>query len=287
MRILVTGSSGRLGQRVVRTAREMGHEVIPVDIQPPPGETDSDTRIIDLTKVEGLPKLFDGVDAICHLGNQPAFFQMTRSAGYLNNTAANYNVFLAADQVGIQRIVYASSVQAYGCLAGASGPPFPNLHSNPQYLPIDEDHPLLPADAYPLSKAGGEWIAESFCRQRPGRTVWSLRYTAIRDGEPRSRQRSGDGRPALLGSLFTWIHVDDAARATVLALQTERPGHTPLNILSPTSARPWTPEMLIDAYGQLPEFRRPLTGDDALLTCERAAQLLGFRAQRTREDLAA
>lgn len=287
MRILVTGSSGRLGQRVVGVAREMGHDVVPVDMRPPAEDDRGDTRIADLCNFEGLPKLFEGIDAVCHLGNLPGFGEVGRSRGYLNNTATNYNVFLAADQAGVRRVVYASSIQSYGCMGGASGPPKPDRISAPLYLPLDEDHPLQPVEAYPLSKATGEWIGEGFCRQQADRTAWSLRFTSIRTGPRPRRVRPPDWRPWLLASFFSWIHVDDAARATVLAAQAERFGHTPLNIVAPTSLRPWSEQALIDVYGHLPPFRRPLACDEALVSGERAQAVLGFYPQRTPKDLEA
>jgi nucleoside-diphosphate-sugar epimerase len=289
MRIVVTGSTGRLGRRTVQTLREGGHEVLPVDVRVPEDGSAPDTRVVNLTVYEGLTTLFAGCDVIVHLGNLPGFGHSGRAEGYRNNTVSNNNVFQAADELKINRIIYASSVQSYGCFGGSSG--HGSTFSAPRYLPLDEDHPLLPADAYPLSKATGEWIAEAFVRRRPELTAWSLRFTGIRAPRDPSRPprvvKEGSPDAWFRGSLNTFIYVDDAARAVLLCCQTERPGHTPLNIVAPKAYRPWSPELLRSAYGCLPEFRRELGPEDSLISGERAAALIGFTPQYTLADLPA
>jgi len=238
---------------------------------------------MDLAVPENAVSLMSGVEAVCHLGNLPGFGGRGRAEGYLNNTASNYNVFLAATQAGVRRIVYASSVQAYGCFGFSSGEG-QGFVTPPLYLPIDEDHPLQVTDAYPLSKACGEWIGESFCRAHPDLTVWSLRYSAIylpahlRQPKPLLPGQKHPSR-TLLGSLGTLIHVSDATRATVLALNKDRPGHTAVNIVASPSKHAWSIDALTEAYGRPPVFKRPLQPTDPLITGERAELLLSFRAQ--------
>jgi nucleoside-diphosphate-sugar epimerase len=287
MRIAVTGSAGRLGRRTVEMLTRAGHEVLPIDARVPQDGSAPDTRVVNLTVYEGLTDLLAGSDAIVHLGNFPGFGRSGRAQGFSNNITATNNVFQAADELKIARIVYASSLQVYGCFGGTSGPDSGWI--SPRYLPLDEDHPLLPADAYPLSKAAGEWVAEAFCRRRAELTVWSLRFTAVcvprGPAPPTKAPREVPLHMALRGSLFSWIHLDDAVRAILLGCQAERPGHTPVNIVAPHSSDPWSVEMLRAAYGAVPEFRRAITPQEPLVSGERAGQLLGFRAERTLEDL--
>jgi nucleoside-diphosphate-sugar epimerase len=84
---------------------------------------------------------------------------------------------------------------------------------------------------------------------------------------------------AITGSLFTFVHVDDAVRAVRLCCEKVRPGHIALNITSPRSMESWTKQMLEEAYGAVPEFRRELGPMDALVSGEKAMQVLGFVAE--------
>jgi len=270
MRIAVTGSSGRVGAVVVRHLQEHGHAVLCIDVRPSTDAALPPTRVVDLSRIEQVQPAFDGVDAVCHLGNYPGFWRLPSPAdGYINNAASTFNVFLAAEAIGIKRVVYASSIQVYGVLTNNfEGPP---RLSAPDYFPIDEDHPRRPCEAYPLSKAAGEQIAETFARRRADLAVYSLRLTAVRSGQ------GGRGKVyPLAGSLFTYIDPADAATAVRLCCEKQHNGHTALNIVAPKSFQPWSRAMIQQTYGATPEFRRPLTETDALVSGRRATEVLGF-----------
>jgi nucleoside-diphosphate-sugar epimerase len=278
MRIVVTGSSGKLGSVLVQQILASGHEAVPIDVRPANILGVPPTHVVNLTDAGVLIPLFRGADAVCHLGNLPHIHVPPLSAGFINNVGSTHAVFEACIACGIHRVVNASSIQAYGVI---NSPGRGNVRrSIPRYLPIDEDHPLLPTDAYPLSKAMGEWTAESFCRQEPKLAVFSLRFTAIKNGRPGEA-----GGPLKLkpprhfgDSLLTAVSYEDAARACRLCLEFDRPGHTALNIISPRATMAWDHDMIRNFYGQVPEFRGAITPMDALISSERAEKIINFRA---------
>jgi nucleoside-diphosphate-sugar epimerase len=293
MKVVVTGSSGRLGRTVVNDLLANGHQVVPVDMRPPEQEVQgSPTRIADLTQWEQVPALMEGADAVAHLGNFPGFARAGAATGFANNVTTTFNVMQAATDAGVRHIVSASSIQAYGVLTTGRES---HLLSKPQYLPIDEEHPLQPVGAYPMSKAMGEHIAEAFARRTPDLSVFSLRFTYLLSQDAIDRwvqwqkKMQDDPRPpaqkAISGfthSLFTWIRVEDAARAVRLACEANRPGHTPLNIVSPSSYPEWSMELLEEMYRVPPPLRRPLNPCDALFDSQRAKEVLGFVAELPR-----
>jgi nucleoside-diphosphate-sugar epimerase len=271
MLIVVTGSSGRLGRAVVRDLLDNGHDVRPLDI------TDGDpalppTRKIDLTRIDDVASAIAGAGAIAHLGNRPYISPETSSAGFTNNLQGTFNVFHAAEAAGIRRVVYASSLQSYGCFRNHSS----EIVAAPRYFPIDEDHPLQACHPYSMSKAMGETIAESYARRRPELCAFSLRFTLIHFGF--AAPGANHAAPLFL-SLCTFIHVADAARSVRLACESDRRGHTPLNILSPEVRHPWSESAIVESYGHVPEFRRSIPTTQPLACPQRARSSLGFTAE--------
>jgi UDP-glucose 4-epimerase len=63
------------------------------------------------------------------------------------NVNGSFNVFKAAAEVGVRKLVFASSASVYG---------------NPVYLPMDENHPLNPITPYCVSKIAGEYFLKIF-----------------------------------------------------------------------------------------------------------------------------
>src|SRR5260370_23926737 len=114
-----------------------------------------------------------GAGAVIHLGGIPSPRGRPPELVYFNNVMSQFNVFEAAAGLPISRVVSASSISAFGF-------PFQHRWSEPLYLPLDEAHPLLPQDAYGLSKATGEGIAAAYCR-RTDSSAASLRISTIVD----------------------------------------------------------------------------------------------------------
>lgn len=279
MKILLTGAAGSLGGAVWGQLLAAGHEVVPVDIRANP--TRPDLRIADLCVVEQIQPLLDGVDAVCHLGSKPYITGDLRAftAGFANNVNGNFNILFAAVQHGIRRFVYASSIQAYGCLTSRTDE-WRRWINPPDYLPLDEELPLRPVDIYPWTKASGEWLGQSLCAAYADMSFTALRFTAI----VRSGRSLGDLQARVSGwrtpvvTLWTYVAVDDAARAVCLSLEANLPGYVPLNVTSSTASSPWSPEAITEAWGFLPAFTRELGPGDSLLCPLKAKRLLGFWA---------
>lgn len=151
MAVWVSGAAGKLGSAVVAMLRANGVDVTAVDrISDSPA-----VRRVELVEFEATKESMVGADAVVHLAAYPSPEQVTPSWLVQNNVMATFNVFAAAFQLGVQRVVMASSGSIYG-YAWA-----PELFA-PAYLPVDEDTPLVFVDPYALSKDLGERIGRMY-----------------------------------------------------------------------------------------------------------------------------
>ena len=276
MKIIVTGSSGQFGQHAVRNLTASGHEVLGVDrvanLQLRP------SWVCDLSRTGDLFEAFAGAQAVVHLAAIPAPNLAPDSVTFNNNVSATYNVLKVAADLKIGKVVIASSIAAYGFLYAGKSP-------EPEYLPLDENHPCHPTDSYGLSKLVGETIADSFAAQTEASIV-SLRLPGI-NFDPQFRlikERLHNPRYRLPG-FWTYIDARDAAELCRLALEAAPRGHTIFNAAAPTSnMREPTDDLLKQYLPSVKKNNAGLVGNWSGMDSGKAARVLGFRAQHVWES---
>lgn len=281
MRTVVTGAGGLLGRAVVSRLEEQHIEVLAVDktANRTVGTRWLKADLCDLGQAYGA---LAGADAVIHLAAIPNPTGRPPEVVFTTNVISTFNVFEAAANLGIRRVVGASSVSALGF-------PWQHRWSEPFYLPIDENHPLVPQDAYGLSKANGEEIAAAYCRRGAGSAA-SLRFSTILSEDAYSRYvdkvRADPGAYAHL--LWSYVDLRDAAEACVLALAAPFEGHQPLYITAADTGSDLPTDTLLDRYFPLVP-RRP--GDRparwSLLDLTRAAVMLGYHPRHRWQDVLA
>lgn len=178
-KIVVTGSSGRAGRAILRDLLDRGVPAIGVDIAAPVvdapaypyrglrGELAEPLRA-DLTDLGQTLEVLAGAHAVVHMANIPAPGLWPPGKIFADNIVMNYNVFSAARDHGLERVVWASSETTLGL-------PF---DTPPTRLPIDESNYPLPESSYALSKVASETVAEQFARWT-GRPHIALRFSNI------------------------------------------------------------------------------------------------------------
>jgi len=277
MKVVVTGGSGRLGQYVVRELLDHGYEVLSLDRVPPP-EKLCPSWVADLRKSGDLYEALKGSQGVVHLGAYQAPNLASDSETFSNNVTATYNVLKAVSDMGVKRVVIASSVAAYGFLYALRA-------WIPDYLPLDESHPCRPQDPYGLSKFVGEQIAECFVT-RADIKVASLRLTGINfDLSYQSFTEQWKNPRVKLGTFWTYVDARDAALACRLGLESDISGHEVFNIAAPTSRMRESTDDLIRRY--LPgvkTIKEGLTGNWSGMDSRKAEALLGFRVQHVWEN---
>lgn len=237
MRILVTGGAGYIGSHVVLELMARNHQILVVDDMEKGNEANlfSQNEFLkgQIQDPNVLAKVFSKpVDAVFHFAAWKAAGEsMTDPLKYTKN---NLNgTFLLLDKMlenGCKYFVFSSSAAVYGA---------------PQYLPIDEAHPLQPENYYGYTKLAIEQNLMWF-DQLKNLKFAALRYFNAAGYDPEGRIRGIEKTPANLlpiimetaaglrpnFSIFgtnydtpdgtcirDYIHVSDLASAHFLALE--------------------------------------------------------------------
>ncbi|SDN34573.1 UDP-glucose 4-epimerase [Paenibacillus sp. yr247] len=229
MKVLVTGGAGFIASHIVDLLVDLGHEVAILDNFSTGREENVNAKvevfkmdILDSRTLEVFLK-FKPEIVIHHAAQidiqssikDPAFDAST-------NVIGTIKLLEACKSSGIRKFIYASSAAVYG---------------NPQYLPVDETHPIRPLSYYGISKHTPEHYLEVFSQQN------KLDYTILRYANVYGIRQDpkGEGgvisifidkllsehKPVIYGDgeqTRDFIYVKDIARANIAALNSGSKG---------------------------------------------------------------
>jgi UDP-glucose 4-epimerase len=245
-KVVCTGGSGRLGRHVTGLLRG-DCAVTVLDARPP--EPDLAFVPADITDLGALQRAFAGQDAVIHLAAIPNPRSAPPEVTFQNNVQGTFAVLQAAEEAGVRRVVVASSDSVVG------------FHYNPpgwapDYLPIDERHPVRPTEFYSLSKHVTETICRSYA-ERGRLEVVVIRPTHI-VFPPEYPELEARGSDLQNYHLWTYVAPEDVARGFQAALALPKVRFETFFIAAADglNTRP-TLELVRERYGFLPEIRRP------------------------------
>ncbi len=288
--VFITGGAGWIGLKTVPKLLERGYKVRIFDNMFR-GDRDAVASFVERGDVELIDQdvryggaVHHAMKGCSHVIHYAAVsINKSQSDPYESmdiNMIGNHNVFAAAADHQVERLVFASSASVYG---------------PPQQLPMYEDDRLDPQTPYCISKRAGEdllgfyqrradlsWIALRFFNvYGPGQKTTAY-YTSVinhfvarlKNGEPPVIDGRGE-------QSMDFIHVDDVARSAVLALESEKDGLA-LNVgtgVDTTIAK--LAQILIDAVGVdvQPQFNpRDVLVDRRAASTKLAEETIGFTA---------
>jgi len=140
--IFVTGSLGFIGRKIIEKLPKSG--VL----------TDSNnSKRIDLRNIKEVLKI-DSADVVIHLGGKIPKKELKWNDYFDNNVSGTLNVLEYCIKKKVKKLIYVSSY----------------VYGNPEYCPIDENHPVNPHSAYNESK----YLAERLCKFYCDRTELNL-----------------------------------------------------------------------------------------------------------------
>ncbi len=260
MRVLVTGAAGFIGRVVSARIGAGGDEVVAFDRATDPAD--------DITDLARLTAAAAGCDAVVHLAAKVGLgVGIADIDDYArHNDLGTAVVLRASAEVGIRRLVFASSMVVYGegayaCDRHGSVRPAPRAaedlaggdfevhcpHCGDELRPelVTEEARLDPRNAYAATKVHGEHLAATWARETDGVAAALRFHNVYGPGLPRNTPYAGvaalfasrlaAGEPARVfedgRQRRDFVHVEDVARAVAAAVHAPLPtGLTALNI---------------------------------------------------------
>jgi nucleoside-diphosphate-sugar epimerase len=290
MRVLITGSAGRIGRHLAGVLHAQGYRLRGFDTRDDPqapggpsaGGPLDDQLVGDLRDLPAVRSAMRGMEAVVHLGAIPS----DRDDGadvMQTNVLGSWNVLQAAQENGVRRVVFFSSINAQGSVRNPRAP---------AVLPIDDDYPHHPATPYQLSKHLGEEICRSFS-ERHGMITLCLRPAWVT--QPNHYTEAGFGTERFLAhwqpDLWAYVDVRDVADAVLRCLRIEGIVHDCFLLAADdTSAHIPTAELLARHYAGVPwpalDPAHYLAGNPfrSLVDCARAKARLGWQPQHSWRD---
>ncbi|PYH47043.1 NAD-dependent epimerase/dehydratase family protein [Aspergillus saccharolyticus JOP 1030-1] len=227
-RIIVTGGSGKAGQFIIAHLLHQNYSILNLDLHPLPAPLAArvHTLRVDLTDTGQVHSamhshfaltepfrdpLHQVPTAVIHLAGYARNMIVPDNETYRGNVLAFYNVLEAACQMGIRKILLASSICVYGVAFAEGDVDYPAF-------PVDESVPAQPMDVYAISKVCGEQTAAGFAKRYPETDVYVYRFGAMVSPEEFQERFTGYVERPGEWKVHGWAYTD----ARDLGLMVER-----------------------------------------------------------------
>jgi UDP-glucose 4-epimerase len=283
VRILVTGSSGHLGEALVRVLRDTGYEVVSLDVLSGPFTT----HVGSITNRPLVRRCMTGVQVVFHAAtlHKPHVATHAPQEFIDTNLSGTLNLLEEAVTAGVASFVFTSTTSVFGA---ALAPP-----ATAQSVWVTEDLRPISKNIYGVTKAAAEDLCELFYRnqQLPCIVLRTSRFFPEEDDNKTTREMYPDENTKMNEFLYRRVDLEDVVSAHVLAAT-----HAPVlgfgrYIISATT--PFSPSDMQDLRSDAPmvvcryfpdyeiEYRcrgwRMMPSIDRVYVNERARRELGWR----------
>jgi len=210
MKILVTGSSGHLGEALMRTLRPSAHQVVGIDIVASPF-TDRVGSIADRAFVRDCMR---GVSGVLHAAtlHKPHVVTHSRQDFVDTNITGTLNLLEEAAAAHVESFVFTSTTSVYG---HALTPP-----PGEAAVWVTEDTVPIPKNIYGVTKLAAENLCELFRRKLdlPVVVLRTSRFFPEIDDNPAIREVYADANIKANEFLYRRADIEDIVDAHLLAL---------------------------------------------------------------------
>jgi UDP-glucose 4-epimerase len=211
MKILVTGSAGHLGEALMRTLAQQGHEAIGVD-RLRSAFTHHVGSIVDRAFVRSC---MGGIDAVLHAAtlHKPHVATHPQQAFIDVNLSGTLNLLEEAADAGVRAFVFTSTTSTFG---RSMNPP-----DGAPAVWVTEALPPVPKNIYGVTKVAAENLCELAHRDRglPCIVLRTSRFFPEGDDEPATRHAYADANAKLNEFLFRRVDIEDVVDAHLRALE--------------------------------------------------------------------
>ena len=211
MRVLVTGSSGHLGEALVRSLRQLNHEAIGVDLV----ESPFTTRVGSITDRVLVRRCMQGVQAVFHTAtlHKPHVATHGRYAFVDTNITGTLNLLEEAVETGVESFVFTSTTSVFG---DALTPPIgaPAAWVTEEIVPV-------PKNIYGVTKAAAEDLCQLFNRNQRLTCIIlrTSRFFPEPDDNKAAREAFSDENLKVNEYLFRRVDLEDVVSAHLAALE--------------------------------------------------------------------
>jgi nucleoside-diphosphate-sugar epimerase len=283
MKILLSGASGLIGKEVAKGLVLAGFEVLATDLVKDDLSPAQNFVVGDLVSSDFISKLDFSCDAIVHLGSIPRPGIASDETVLHNNVIGTYHVFASAVEKKVPLVIYASSLSIYG-IAWSTG-------TSPDYVPVDEKHPLRHFESYALSKEVNERSADMWANRSETAFV-GLRFPHTHTeevfAEMAQKMRAGDKEILEQGAKIFWAYLDlrDAVQGILTVIEKGAQGSKTYNFAAPDTYAPKPTREMMAEFHPTSKIASMISGYDSIIDCSEWNSVYGYEPRHLfkRED---
>ncbi len=276
MKVLITGAAGLIGKEVTKGLVEAGHDVLATDLVKDDLSPAQKFVVGDLVSADFISQLDFRCDAIVHLGSIPRPGIASDETVLHNNVIGTYHVFASAVEKRVPLVIYASSLSIYG-YAWSTG-------TSPDYVPVDEKHPMHHYESYALSKQVNERSADMWANRSESAFV-GLRFphthTLSTFVEMAQKMREGDEAIIEQGAKIFWAYLDlrDAVQGILTVIDKGAKGSKTYNFAAPDTYAPKPTREMMAEFHPTSKIASSISGYDSIIDCSQWSADFGYEPQ--------
>ena len=211
MKALITGSTGHLGEALVRTLRDAGHRIVGIDLLP----SEFTNSVGSIADREFVKDAMRGIDVVLHAATLHKPHVATHSPQQFvdTNVTGTLNLLQEAVAANVRSFIFTSTTSVFSrSISQSPGAPA---------AWITEDVVPVPQNIYGVTKLAAENLCELFHRQHrlPCIVLRTSRFFPEEDDRREVREAFDDTNIKVNEFLYRRVDIEDVARAHLLAVE--------------------------------------------------------------------
>ncbi len=251
MKLLITGSSGHLGEAIIRSLKNTTHSFISIDIKP----SDYTTHTGSINDRKLVKKCLKGIDSVIHTATLHKPHVATHSHQDFINTNVSGTLVLLEEALAqdVKSFIFTSTTSTFGDLLTPK-------KSEPAVW-VTEERQSIPKNIYGITKSAAENLCQLFYRNHnlPCLILKTSRFFPEEDDKKEIRKSYEDANVKANEYLYRRVDLEDVVSAHLLAIEkAEEIGFSKYIISANT---PFTQNDLVALHSDAPSVVKRLYPD--------------------------